>query len=247
MFQWGYLTRIEQPSRLSEGRKPLVYVVDTKGRAVLEEQDHELEATPITSRVSLAFLEHTLATNEVVIAIDQSAKRRSWTILKYLDDRTLKAQMKDKVTLKGEHGGRQTAAVVPDAYIRLDASRDIYNFFLEVDRGTVTGEASVWRRRDWRRKVMAYLEYYRHGLYQKRYNTADMRVLTITTGEGRMAHLKKITEEAGGKARFWFTTFERLKGGDILTDHVWSVATHDEKYALISSTSTTVFKFDGET
>ncbi len=245
LYQYGYIFRDEQPSKLSEGRKPLIYMLDTQGAAFLAQTTADKVAwRQGDNDVSSPFLEHLLATNWVRIALILSAREHGWNLLKWLDDRTLKSpQMKGKVVLKGERGGRLQAAVIPDAYIRLDATEDIYNFFLEMDRGTVTGEATEWGRRDWRRKIKAYLEYYRSGLYQKRYHTSDMRVVTVTTSEARLAHLKTITEEAGGKARFWFTTFERIKAADILTDPIWMVASRENRSALITTNSTTVFEY----
>ena len=65
------------------------------------------------------------------------------------------------------------------------------------------------------------LAYIRSGKYEARYGTRHGCILTVTIGERRLANLKRITEEVGGKARFWFTTIERIKAGDILTDPMW--------------------------
>lgn len=148
--------------------------------------------------------------------------------------RCLSPQMKDRVKLKSERGKGVQAAIVPDGYFRLRTNEDTYNFFVEIDRGTVTGEATEWGRRDWGRKIKAYLEYYRSGLYERRYGTRDLRILTVTTGETRLAHLKAVTEEAGGKGRFWFSTFDRIKHGDVLSDSLWNVAAREGLVALIS-------------
>ena len=55
----------------------------------------------------------------------------------------------------------------------------------------------------------------------------------MTTGQRRLENLKRITEERGGKARFWFTTLARINAGDILTDALWSVATRTTVHALV--------------
>lgn len=237
LYHYGYLFRDEQPSKLSEGRKPFVYFLDSRGAEWLSQQlGKVIEWDRKDNRVSWPFLDHLLATNDIRVAINLAALANGMEIVAWLDDKSLKgAQMKDKITLRGERGGKVEAAVVPDSYLRLDAQEDIYNFFLEVDRGTVTGDATQWGKRDWGRKIKAYLEYYKSGLYEKRYHTADMRILTITTSETRLTNLKRITEDAGGKARFWFATFERIKHADILTNPLWTVATHEGLSALIVS------------
>lgn len=235
LYHYGYLRREEQASKLSEGRKPLVYFLDKGGANFLRESGGlDVEWDPHEFDVSYLFLQHLLSTNDVRVGFLNSARKHGFKIDKWIDDKTLKSsQMKDIVSIKGERGGRIHASVVPDAYVRLETDKDTYNFFLEVDRGTVTGKATEWGKRDWGRKVQAYLQYHRSGMYEKRYGTSDMRILTVTTGDVRLSNLKAITEDAGGKARFWFTTFDRLKEGDVLAAPLWRIASRTEIRTLI--------------
>lgn len=236
LYQHAYLIRDEQPQKLSEGRKPFVYWLAKKGTTVIEEllDGEELDWSPTEHQISPLFLEHLLATNDVRVAITTASRRHNFSIAAWLDDRTLKRQqMTDVVTLCGPQGGTQRAAVVPDGYFLLDTGRHLYHHFLEMDLGTVTGAASTWGKRDWARKVQAYLEYYRSGKYQERYKTQGLRILTVTTGEKRLANLKAATEHAGGMARFWFTTFEQARNSDILLDPIWQKASETGLHSLI--------------
>ncbi len=234
LYHHGYLYRDEQPTKLSEGRKPLVYFLDRTGAEHLSTiEGQEVDWDPQDNNVSYPFLDHLLATNDIRVAVTLSAKQHALDLPVWLDDKTLKSrQMKDTVILKGDKGGREKAAVVPDSYFRLETEEDLFNFFVECDLGTVTLDARETGKRDWARKVHAYLEYYRSGAYEKRYQTKDMRVLTITRSEKRMRNLKEVTETAGGKSRFWFTTFEAIRGADILTSPIWALATRDDPQAL---------------
>ncbi len=236
LYHHGYLFRDEQPSKLSEGRKPLVYFLDQQGAEFLaSSQEAEIDWDRHDNNVLFPFLQHLLATNDIRIAIILCTRKHEWEIIRWTDDKTLKSpQMKDKVKLKNERGKGLQAAIVPDGYCRLRTHEDTYNFFVEIDRGTVTGEATKWGKRDWGRKIKAYLEYYRSGMYQSRYATRDLRILTVTTGETRLSHLKAITEGEGGKGRFWFSTFNRITGRDILTDPVWSIANREGLWGLLS-------------
>ncbi len=238
LYQHGYLFRDEQAQKLSEGRKPLVYFLDTKGAELLAQAQsipvRDLDWRPSHNDVKQPFLEHLLASNDVRVAFTTTAASHDYHIVEWRDELALRRpQMKDQVTIKGPGGAQARVAVVPDGYCRLDAGSDIFNFFFEIDMRTVTGEASKWGKRDWARKVKVFLEYYRSGLYQKRYHTADMRVLTITTGETRLANLKRITEAAGGKARFWFTTFERMRAADVFHSPIWSISKREDLHAII--------------
>lgn len=237
LYHSGYLFRDEQPQKLSEGRKPLVYFLDQKGAELVSQSlgipVENLDWDRRDNRLSTLFLDHLLAINDVRVAITVSANANDFEIEDWLDDKSLKrSQMRDYVTLKGTGGAEERAAVVPDGYFRLHAGEYVYHHFLEVDRRTVTGEASDWGRRDWARKVRAYLEYYRSGLYEKRYETQGLRILTVTTGERRLANLREITEKAGGKARFWFTTFDQVSAASVLTSPIWQVASKDGLHSL---------------
>lgn len=234
LYHHGYLFRDEQPTKLSEGRKPLVYFLDRLGAESLSNLEGcEVDWNPRDNDVSYPFLEHLLATNDIRVAVTLSAKHHALDIPVWLDDKTLKSrQMKDTVILKGEKGGREKAAVVPDSYFRLETQEDLFNFFVECDLGTVTLDATGTGKRDWARKIHAYLEYYRSGAYEKRYQTKDIRVLTVTRSEKRMRNLKEVTEAAGAKSRFWFTTFDAVREADILTSPIWALATRDDLHAL---------------
>jgi len=237
LYHHGLLSRHEQPHILAEGRKPFLYQLDRKGAEWLAHQEdggtQALEWKP-GETLSALFLEHLLAGNNVRIAIVRSAARHGFTIETWLDERTLKqVQNKDTVVLTSATGKKQKAAVVPDGYYHLRTDAHHYYQFIEIDRASVTGSSKNWTRRTWARKVHTFLEYYRSGKYHARYHTKSMRVLTVTTGQTRLANLRRITEENGGKARFWFTTFERVLASDILTDPIWEVAGSKDRRSLV--------------
>jgi hypothetical protein len=238
MFQYRLLWRTELPTKPTEGRRPLVYFLDEKGAECLFEhydlEPEDLDWDKEHNSVSDPFIEHLIKTNEVRISFEIAARQHSMAIEKWLDDKTLKSkQQKDYVTITGPQGGKHKTAIVPDGYfyIKLDEKKYSHNF-LEVDRATVVGMYSQSGRRDWARKVRAYLAYYHQGFYQKRYGTKSMRVLTVTTGEKRLQNLKAITEQAGGRGRFWFTTFDQVTSEKVLTEPIWHKAGSKQLHSL---------------
>src|SRR5438045_956272 len=83
------------------------------------------------------------------------------------------------------NSGEQKTTVIPDDYFMLDIpvleeqrSR-ISRSFVEIDRRTVTGEASISNQsqRDWTHKVQAYLAYYHSDAHKKRYGSTAGRVI----------------------------------------------------------------------
>lgn len=238
LYHHGFLHRIEQPQILSAGREPLVYFLDKRGAQMLAVQQEceveDLDWRERENKVGYRFIEHLLLSNDVRIAITKATQRQEWTIEQWIDEQSLRrTHIKEYVTIIGAQGSEQRVALIPDGYFVLATPEHRYHHFLEIDLRTETGEASVAGRKDWARKMKAYISYYTHGHYQERYKTTGGRVLTITTGEKRMAHLKQITEKVGGRSRFWFTTFERLNAQTVLSDPIWQVAAREDYFSLV--------------
>lgn len=235
LYHHGYLYRDEQPTKLSEGRRPLVYFLDAGGAKRLgEELGTEIDWDPAGNNVSWPFLDHLLLTNDFRIAVTVAARAHHVTLETWIDDKVLKSpHQKDYVIITGTGGAKRRIAVVPDGYFVLDTDERTFHDFLELDRGTVTGRYSKDGKRDWSHKVRGYNEYVASGKYEERYNTTKVRVLTVTTGEKRLEHLKEITETVGGGSRFWFTTFDQVTPHTILTEPIWSVAGSTGRRPLI--------------
>ena len=241
LFHHGYVARDERAIKPRDGRKPLVYFLDKKGAELLIQyagiapDEFDWHPRDTVKGASDLFLEHLLQTNEVRIALTLAVPTAHAELVRWVDDKTLRSRhWKDYVILTNEHGVAQKVAIVPDGYGQLstsnqDGTQTNDYFFLEADLGTTTGWASNSQQRSWGRKIRAYWEYYTSGMYQKRYTTQSLRILTVTTTERRLAHLQTWTERAGGKARFWFTTFAAIKQQNILTDPIWRVAGRDSR------------------
>lgn len=240
LFHHGYLFRDEQPHKSTEG-KPYLYFLDEAGAQLLcqdlQIERRQLDWSARNNDVTALFLDHLLATNDIRIALSLAAREHGFTIDIWIDDSSLrKRETTQRVLIRGPEGGRLKIAVVPDGYFKLTTPADTFNFFLEIDRRTTTGQSSKWGRRDWSRKVAGYKALYESGAYEQRYGTADMRVLTITTGTKRLENLQQITEATAQKQapRFWFTTFEAAQAESILTKTIWSVAGRTGKHAIES-------------
>ena len=239
LWQHGFLARREQKVRLcSEGTKPILYLLDVRGARLLaqlyDRDETDLAWQPADNKHDTDFFEHFSASNDIRIAVTLAAKHGGYQLSVWHDEMTLKSpQMKDYVLLETSTGKKKKSAVVPDNYFVLATDTHVYHHFVETDRGTVTGEASSWDKRDWAERVKTYLAYHTSGKYQERYGSSGLRILTVTTSDRRLANLKRITEEAGGTFRFWFTTFAQASPAAILTEPIWSVASKDNLYSLM--------------
>ena len=233
----GYVKRIERYQLPSDGKKPYVYRLTRKGAQYLARalgcEVVDVDWRERDWRLSADYVEHLIRTNDVRIALMRAVANRAHAVqlATWRDEVDLKERhSRDKLVLTTREGRKQTARLVPDGYFILRTSapeEHIYHHFLEVDRATETGISSDEARRTWTRKIRLYLEYYRGGKeshYYARYGTFTGRGLTVTTSERRLANLKHLTEQAGGKQRFWFTTFERLSPQHVLDHPVWELA-----------------------
>jgi hypothetical protein len=241
LFQHGYLQRTEKQLA---GKHPFNYWLDKRGVDVVAAQrkidPSEVDWTPKPQALRDLFLDHLIATNTVRLSIARAAARHGFLLEEWRDDKTLKRDhAHDKVTIVGAQGGTQLVAVVPDGYGVIvnphPSPKHIYRFFLETDRSTTTVSSEHEVARTWGKKIAAYNAYFASDIYKTRYATeaGKGRVLTVTVGEKRLEHLKRVTEAQNGKLRYWFTTFERIKAGGILTDPVWLAASQSEWRPLV--------------
>lgn len=226
LAQHGYLERAEQPVTLAEGRRPLVYFLDRGGvdvaAQVLSVAPHEIDWKPAYNNVKWLFLDHLLATNDIRVRLEHAAPTAGFRLVEWLDDKTLSAlSMKDQVVVIDPAGRRETVSVGPDGYFALsgEGSTLLHRAFIEADRGTVP----LTR---WGQKVKAYLAYFASPQFRDRYQASKpLRVLTVTTTQERLVHMKQVTEEAGGQSWFWFATYEATRDPDQLLFHpVWHMA-----------------------
>lgn len=247
----GYVARIEQPQILSDGRKPFVYTLTKKGAQMLA-HSMECELSELQWRVlegeSEHFLDHLLLTNNVRTALLSAIQHHSneVAIQTWRDDVTLKRlHSQDRLKIEVGEGRTETRILVPDGYVLLYAQRmrDFRNpaappgprelhHFLEIDRATETGASTVEHRRTWAKKIKMYLAYYEQ-FYEQRYGTKGLRILTVTTSKKRMENLMEVTGRAGGKFRFWFTTFAQISTESILTEPIWQMVGREEPTPLL--------------
>jgi protein involved in plasmid replication-relaxation len=196
LYDHGFLER--KFLQILGWNSPTLYVLDRKGAELLRTAYGLDDLVWYNSSKALKpdFLEHTVAINDVRIAITKAAQAVGYDLLKWLGENDLKADY-DRVQIRSSSGRIQSVSLIPDSYFVLKTPRGIAHVFLELDRGTeTTGRFKT--------KVQAYQAYFRSGAYEKRYNARSMRVVTVTTGERRLETLKRATEEAGGKRTFWF-------------------------------------------
>jgi len=230
LAQHGYLERLEQPVALSEGRRPLVYFLARRGLALAAAERGVSEAAIEWKKehndVRWPFLDHLIATNDVRVRLELAAPVAGFTLLEWLDDKTLASlSIRDQFTVPRPGGGTQQLAVGPDGYVSLldPDGRTRHRAFIEADRGTVP----LGR---WQDKVRRYLLYFRSPAFAARYRASKpFRVLAVTTSDTRLGNMKAAAEEVGGQTWFWFSTYAALSDpADVLHRPTWFMAGRQE-------------------
>lgn len=238
LTQHGLVRRIEQPVKRGEGPRPYIYALNKGGAELLGAElgiaSDEVDWKPREAESNYPFLEHLLATNDFRIALTLACERQGFTLETWLDEKVLKSEeMREYVLLTSVAGAQQRVAVIPDGFFVLQAGQRRARCCVEIDRGMVTVAPTAAWQRGWTQKVRAYLEYQASGAYEKRYGSKNLWVLTVTTSERRLLHLKQATEEVGGDFRFWFTTFAQLTPETLLTAPIWHQAGNDQRHSLL--------------
>lgn len=227
LYHHGFLDRLFLGVYADKMNSPILYVLDKRGAEALQaEQGSEVQWGKRNKDISAQFLEHTIAINTVRIAVARACSTDTpYTLMEWRGENDLKADY-DRVTIRKENGRLQSVSVIPDSYFALDTPRGKAAFFLELDRGTMTTKR-------FKTKILAYQVYYESGAYQRRFQTKSLRILTVTTSQARLENLKRVTEEAGGKLRYWFSTLNQMQPELCLSAPIWELATQTRPQPLV--------------
>jgi hypothetical protein len=234
LYDHGFLERKFLTVARGEGRSPTLYILDRRGAEVLRSERgmENLKWWSSSKDLSPLFLEHTLAINDVLVAVIVACRQQGLLLEDWHTEHEIKADY-DRVNLKDPITGQRTSiAVVPDAVFAFVAADRRHRCLVEVDRGTEKLE-------DFKQKVRAYIAYHESGQYERRYGGKSLRVLTVVdtrfSGQKRLENLKAATETVGGKRRFWFTTLGRVTPETVLTAPIWLLASEDSARALVEA------------
>ena len=226
LYHHRFLQRRWCPVEYGQGMSQALYLLDARGAEVLAEQpdaDHEhIGWRASKNLVSSSFLEHTLMINDVRIALTLATNQAGARVRQWLGEDTLSASS-DHVSIPGIP---RRVAVIPDSYFVLDMVDRRAHFFLEADRATLSNKR-------WGLRIRAYEAYVRSGHYTRRYATQSLRILTVTTGDKRLANLKATTERVGGGELFWFATHDALEADTALFSPIWQIAGRDGGHPLL--------------
>lgn len=241
LYEHKLVRRIEPWIKRGQSYQSYIYALDKAGARTLQSECDlvipESDWRPKSNEDNLSFMKHTLATNEIRIAVLRSCAAAGVELVTWLDEREIRGTQPDQVTIIDAKTHKEIkTAVIPDSAFILAKGDKKSLCWVEIDMGTVTVEARTWESKSWVKKILAYLTYQKTAAPAQRYGHDSVaRILTITTSEQRLQTLKQATERAGGGITFWFTTFQAIAnaGSNVLSSPIWQVAGSREYKALV--------------
>jgi Replication-relaxation len=235
----GCVLRVELYRTRSQPNQPYVYLLTSKGTREIADtggssSDH-LDWSRHDRYVTPSHFKHLIESNWVRIRVEQSARAAGLALTAWHDERTLRrTHAQDLVTIIGSDGEKAHTHVYPDGYFVASGLRRTINPFIETDLDTerlrthTVSPVTAKLPNSWTRKVNAYNAYFARkkgeSLYSRRYGAGGEQVLTVTTSPKHLTNLKRATEAAGGKRRFWFTTLDQVKRENVFTAPIWQIA-----------------------
>lgn len=239
LYHHAYIDRLYVPVTLPYGAPRAVYCLGRRGAELLA-SEHSADDPSVDWRRQdndrdLIFLAHTLAANDVRIAVTNACRVRAWP-LEWTDERTLRSMLAgEKIADPGAAG--RAVAVIPDGHFAVDVDGVRYAFALELDRGTV-------EERRLRQKARLLGAWTQSGTYARHFHLDTLRVLFVVAAGAstafRMERLRRWTEAEGGRSLFWFAEYDRVLAGDVLVDRLWQVGGESGRHALLEHVRPTV-------
>lgn len=207
----------------AEGTPSLVYGLTRKGAALIADRpglDSERLRWQL-GKSSPAFLAHTIATAEAMIAFHLAARAQDLRLLDHRDllpyfpplTRATRTPFRLSVTVT-RSGRELSLAATPDRlFSLLPNTRSRLNFALELDRGHMPVARRSLTGTSFARKVLTYFAAHQKKRHTQVWGFAGLRVLTITPSEPRLSHMIERQREivgGNGSNMFLFSTPARI-------------------------------------
>jgi hypothetical protein len=179
LVQAGLLSRKVLPVYPGKGSAQSLYYLGTQSANVLDAPSHApRNQVRQIARWDLRQIEHVLAANQVLVDfLDAMQTTAPGVPASFRSDPELRQIFAD-------------SALVPDGWFAWTEGGRRFNCFVEVD---LHHEGL----REWRSKVLRYLEYAESGLHQERFGFNAFRVCVVAKTSKRLASLRQVAEAAG--------------------------------------------------
>ena len=200
----------------------IVYTLDVAGARYLHTQRHADAALKWRRTPRWSTLAHDLKINDFRIAITLAAQASPrFELVQWVSEYELSQTFKAYGRLDGFFRLRRQSPTQADRIEELA-------ILPEIDMGNHPLKRFV------KKKVKPVLSFIGSNEYQRIFGVKYGVCFVITTGTKRLENLKAKTEEAGGNGLFYFTTFDKVNEGAVLTSTIWQLAGSESRFPLSS-------------
>jgi hypothetical protein len=230
LYHHGYLDRPRcQIDYYQSGSRRMVYGLGNKGAAWLKRElllpYHQLDWKR-TNHVGKVFLEHTLLTAEVMVAVELACRNR-------LDVRLLTIGDLNSPKLREPLQWRvNRASVIPDKVFGLEYGGKQCWYFLEADRATMPVTRRDFKQTSVQRKLLAYEATWKQGIHERVSGIHRFRVLTVTTDSERVRKMIEACPQQG-RGLFLFTDISTLLAQPKFFSLRWQTCRGNEMAGLL--------------
>lgn len=224
LYHHGFLTRPQaQIEYYRRGSSPMVYGISTKGAKLIGKAgaSPRCRITEKNDIVGRSFLKHALLVADILVAVEVAA--RNLPNIRYLPQNEILPGTTAKAKWRVRISRKTTLGIVPDGLFALEKTRpngeiDRVCYFLEADRGTMPVKRKSLARTSMYRKLLAYQETWAQDLHRSIFAFHRMRVLSVTTGQKRLARLVAACENfKRGHGLFLFCDPVMIRNSELLT------------------------------
>jgi Replication-relaxation len=186
----GYVLRLPELSTHRFAALPHVFTLSRSGWHLVSVWGYQMSpafrrSDELAKGRNNPFIEHTLATTEVLVAIERLSRQAPFTIEDLVLERELRGQLVfvDLPVAAAQGTTSRKVAVIPDAWVQVrPAGQAPIAVAVELDRAT-------HYQRAWRRKIQALVSW-AHGPYKPAFATTTLTVAVVTPSPQRRDQLR---------------------------------------------------------
>lgn len=213
LYQHRYVNRptFEQRRRVPE----MIYWLDRNGAEVVASLNGTLLQEFTWRKEPRWFqVEHDLAVNDFRLEIEAACRATPDVNLETWIPESEFWSHPDQITYNTSEN-KMKRKIRPDGFFMLTTGEHRFRYLLEIDRSTEDNPRFL------REKVLPGLAYLKSEAYADRFGHRSGRWLIVTTGERRLNNMLSQARRGDTKGLFYFTTYDKLDGGPILSAPIW--------------------------
>ncbi len=222
----GYLAAIQRPT-INPATSTTVFALAQRGANLLADHTgvdrRRVRWRRYHNQISLPYLEHRLAVNDVRIALTVGLARLGGEVEQWWYEFRIEEDIGDPEELS------PPLKLRPDAYVKVRAHLKSTHLFLELDLATEAHSRI-------RSKIRRYLAYKDSRLFRLRVGGRSFRTMIVVPGPTRLRALKRVIESEGGRRMFWLACRPDVSERD-LNAPVWHLAGESKPARLFDSAS----------